>query len=133
MPILTVGSKIGEIAAAVPDPHRNLMVSEPIKYVTHNGIEVSLNSLKKQVDEDNKKELLPSGSPKRRISGIRGIKKRNRLTCNSCKPPNCTDPGTCGGAVSCFTSIFRDTEGVVHRSKGKDLKLMRTTLKDSRI
>ena len=45
--------------------------------------------------------------------------KRQRLSCHMCSSPDCIDQGTCDGAISCFTSQFRDTEGHIHRSKGK--------------
>ena len=111
-------SKLGDVAAVVPNPDRNLVVSKPIRYVTRNGIEVTLDELKQKMRDENGKEqagpnMLDEASPKRRRKF-----KRNRLSCHKCDSPDCSDPGTCDNAVSCFTSIFRDTNGVVHKSKG---------------
>jgi hypothetical protein len=47
--------------------------------------------------------------------------KRKRLSCHMCSAPDCIDHGICDGAVSCFTSQLRDSEGLIQRSKGKPI------------
>ena len=42
-----------------------------------------------------------------------------------CNAPDCTDSGVCHGAISCFTSIFRDSYGVVRKSKGNHEAIIR--------
>ena len=94
-----------------------MMASKSTKYVTANGIEVSLDTLKDQMNKANEKEQrLSSLKPIR--SGNRRKFKRNRLSCHTCQAPDCSDPGTCDGATSCYTSQLRDNEGNIQRSKG---------------
>ena len=111
------GTKIGDVAAIVPDPDEIMMASKSTKYVTANGIEVSLDTLKDQMNKENEKEQR-SSSLKPMRSGNRRKFKRNRLSCHTCQAPDCSDPGTCDGATSCYTSQLRDNEGNIQRSKG---------------
>ena len=108
------GSKIGDVAAVVPNPQQNLAVSKPIKYTTQNGIEVTLDELKNQMNKANDQNLADGTNVRKK----RKKYKRNRLSCQMCDAPDCTDSGECHGAISCFTSIFRDSYGVVRKSKG---------------
>ena len=116
--IYFLGSELGDVAAVIPNPHQKLVVSEPIKYVTRNGIEVSLNTLKDQMRKDNEDEQSQLNL-KNKPNRFRRKFKRRRLSCHMCSAPDCIDKGTCDGAISCFTSQFRDTDGLIHRSKGK--------------
>ena len=111
-------SKLGDVAAVIPNPHQNLAVSKPIKYVTRNGIEVTLDELKKKMDDENDKEQADVNHFSQVNKGRRIKFKRNRLSCQMCDAPDCSDLRVCNNAVSCFTSIFRDVDGVVHKSKG---------------
>ena len=111
-------SKLGDVAAVIPNPHQNLAVSKPIKYVTRNGIEVTLDDLKKKMDDENEKEQADVNLFSQLNKGRRKKFKRNRLSCHMCDAPDCSDSRECYNAISCFTSIFRDINGVVHKSKG---------------
>ena len=113
-----VGSKLGDVAAVIPNPERNLAVSKPTKYVTREGVEVSLDILKDQMLKENAEEQSDFNPSEHRPNDIRGKSKRKRLSCHMCNPPDCSDPDVCHGAISCYTSQLRDTEGHVHRSKG---------------
>ena len=104
------------MAAIVPDPESDLVISQPTKIITKNGIDFNLAKLTNQFRED--KNLKSNISTKEQNKASKKG-KRIRLTCHTCRSPNCTDPSFCHGAVSCYTSQFRDTEGVIHRSKGK--------------
>ena len=112
------GSKLGDVAAVVPNPQQNLAVSKPIKYTTQNGIEVTLDDLKKNMRDEN--HIYDDTTTVNEVTRKRRKNfKRNRLSCHKCDAPDCSDPGKCHDAVSCFTSIHRDSNGVVYKSKGK--------------
>ena len=113
-PNYILGSKLGDVAAVVPNPHQNLAISQPIKYVTRNGIEVTLDELKDQMNKANDRNQSDDKNGRK----SRKKYKRNRLSCHMCNAPDCSDSGVCHGAISCFTSIFRDSYGVVRKSKG---------------
>ena len=116
------GSKLGDVAAVVPNPQQNLAISKPIKYTTQNGIEVTLDDLKKDMHDENHIyddiKTVNEVTRKRRKNF-----KRNRLSCHKCDPPDCSDPEICYDAISCFTSIHRDSYGVVYKSKGKQVNI----------
>ena len=42
-----------------------------------------------------------------------------RIQCHSCEPPDCSHPTICVGAVRCYTSHVRDTDGTEMKSKGE--------------
>ncbi|QQP37363.1 Serine/threonine-protein kinase receptor, partial [Caligus rogercresseyi] len=41
-----------------------------------------------------------------------------RYSCYSCDSPECEEESICHGAVQCYTSHVRDSEGHVRRNKG---------------
>jgi hypothetical protein len=43
-----------------------------------------------------------------------------RISCVTCEPPDCSFEGVCHGALKCYTSYLRDSDGVEHKSKGID-------------
>jgi hypothetical protein len=47
-----------------------------------------------------------------------------RIQCHSCEPPDCSHPTICIGAVRCYTSHVRDTDGTEMKSKGEILLLV---------
>ena len=42
-----------------------------------------------------------------------------KIQCHSCEPPDCSHPTICVGAVRCYTSHVRDTDGTEKKSKGE--------------
>ena len=87
------------------------MASKSTKYVTKNGV-IDLSKLTKEMDKQNEKEH------SKYVSTITSGRQRNRLSCYSCSVPNCTHPAVCHNAISCYTSIIRDTSGLIQKSKG---------------
>ena len=43
----------------------------------------------------------------------------SRIQCHSCEPPDCSHPTVCVGAVRCYTSHVRETDGTEKKSKGE--------------
>ena len=103
---LEQSSKIGRVAAAIPNPDREIVM-------TKNDLD-GFEDLRRQMVEANAKEEREFHE---REDNSRSF-KRNRITCASCKPPNCADLTVCHGAVKCYTSHVRDVDGNVIKSKG---------------
>ena len=43
----------------------------------------------------------------------------SKIQCHACEPPDCSHPTICFGAVRCYTSHVRDTDGNEMKSKGE--------------